>query len=189
MSCHWSLSSNTNLELVFFRFETEENWDYVYVYDGGSSSSPLIGQYDGNYQPFTVTSSYNQLYVVFTSVGSNVRSGFAASYHVLDSIRLVGGTALSGRVEIFYGGEWGTVCDDYWDLNDANVVCKELGFPPASNYFNSAHHGEGNGRIWFDYVGCSGTESHISECDHRGWGSHSCTHTEDAGVECSSTIP
>lgn len=81
MECHWSLSSNTNLELVFFRFETESGYDFVYVYDGGSTSSPLIGQYRGSPLPLTITSSSNQLYVVFTSDGSNTYSGFAASYH------------------------------------------------------------------------------------------------------------
>ena len=81
MTCHWSLSSNTNLELIFFRFDTESRYDFVYVYDGGSSSSPLIGQYDGTWLPSTITSSSNQLFVTFTSDGSNVGSGFAASYH------------------------------------------------------------------------------------------------------------
>jgi len=81
MSCNWGLSSNTNLELIFFRFDTERNYDYVYVYDGGSSSSPLIGQYHGNLLPPTITSSSNQLFVIFTSDSSNVYSGFAASYH------------------------------------------------------------------------------------------------------------
>jgi len=81
MTCNWSLSSNTNLELIFFRFDTESCCDYVYVYDGGSSSSPLIGRYQGNLLPPTITSSSNQLFVIFTTDGSVVNSGFAASYH------------------------------------------------------------------------------------------------------------
>ena len=81
MNCNWTLSSHTNLELIFFRFEIETNYDNVNVYDGGSSSSPLIGHYTGNLLPPNITSSSNQLFVTFTSDTSVVLSGFAASYH------------------------------------------------------------------------------------------------------------
>ena len=69
------------LELVFFRFDTESNNDYVYVYDGGSPSSPLIGTYSGSSTPAPITSSSNNLYVRFTSDGSVVFGGFVALYY------------------------------------------------------------------------------------------------------------
>lgn len=45
------------------------------------------------------------------------------------TVRLIGGTSPSeGRVEVFYSGVWGTVCDSQWDHRDGDVVCRQLGY-------------------------------------------------------------
>uniref|UniRef100_A0A3B4FIA4 Soluble scavenger receptor cysteine-rich domain-containing protein SSC5D n=1 Tax=Pundamilia nyererei TaxID=303518 RepID=A0A3B4FIA4_9CICH len=100
-------------------------------------------------------------------------------------IRLTGSTRCSGRVEIFYNNTWGTVCDDGWDINDAEVVCRELNCGTALKATKSTHFGEGRGSIWLDDVSCSGSERSLTECQHRGFGKHDCTHSKDAGVVCS----
>ncbi|KAI4872503.1 hypothetical protein NFI96_028425 [Prochilodus magdalenae] len=104
------------------------------------------------------------------------------------NVRLVNGTSVcSGRVEVYYNSQWGTVCDDYWDVNDAVVVCRQMGCGTAVSAPMSAHFGQGSGPILLDDVACSGNETTITECSHRGFGIHDCNHGKDAGAICSGT--
>ena len=105
---------------------------------------------------------------------------------VVNEIRLIGNTSLTGRVEVFADGQWGTICDNGWDINDAHVICRQLGFPSAIKAFSSATHGRGSGQIWIHSLECTGNESHIYECSHN---DYNCDHSGDASVECSSIIP
>ena len=80
----------------------------------------------------------------------------------------------------------GTVCDDYWDQEDALVVCTQLGIIGEATAVQGGRFGQGSFRqpIWLDNVRCTGSEMYLSDCDSQGFGSHNCAHYEDAGVVC-----
>ena len=100
-------------------------------------------------------------------------------------MRLVGGTATyKGRVEIFFNGAWGTICHDFWELSEANVICRQLGFDGGLLALRYAAYGQGLGIIWMDNVNCTGKEEAISRCEHKGWRVSDCDHTQDASVIC-----
>eukprot|EP00057_Strongylocentrotus_purpuratus_P024417 XP_011678891.1 PREDICTED: deleted in malignant brain tumors 1 protein-like [Strongylocentrotus purpuratus] len=98
------------------------------------------------------------------------------------TIQLSGGT--SGRLLVYFAGAWGTVCDDSFDLNAGNVVCKQLGL---TGYSTHATVGGGTGSIVLDNLVCTGSETNIAQCTHNGYLSHNCGHSEDLGVTCKTT--
>ena len=108
---------------------------------------------------------------------------FQCSY-MSSLVRLNGGGGSYGRVEVYNNGKWGTVCDDIWSINHANVVCRELGFSGALSAPCCAAYGEGLNPIWLDDVRCAGGETTLLDCSHLEWGTHNCGHYEDASVVC-----
>ncbi|XP_039592569.1 T-cell differentiation antigen CD6-like isoform X2 [Polypterus senegalus] len=103
------------------------------------------------------------------------------------ALRLAGGgDSCAGRVEVWEDGAWGTVCDDWWDLMDANVVCAQLncGYATQVVMDGAKQFGYGSGHVLLDDVNCTGTEKFLWDCPalkHSG----DCGHKEDVGVICS----
>ncbi|ELU00189.1 hypothetical protein CAPTEDRAFT_87486, partial [Capitella teleta] len=99
-------------------------------------------------------------------------------------IRLIDGQSKSqGRLEVFYSGQWGTVCDDGFGSEEALVTCRSLGYT-GGVVITKSKYSSGSGQIWLDQVTCDGDEDSLVQCDHRDWGSHDCSHNEDVGVAC-----
>ncbi|XP_066264593.1 galectin-3-binding protein A-like [Branchiostoma lanceolatum] len=97
--------------------------------------------------------------------------------------RLAGGQKPSeGRVE-FHRGRFdrGTVCNKGWDIHDADVLCRYLGYKGAVPI--SVNFGPGTGRIWLSDVSCAGNESTILDCPRK-YEDNDCDHDDDVGVVC-----
>ncbi|XP_048448394.1 deleted in malignant brain tumors 1 protein-like, partial [Rhincodon typus] len=104
-------------------------------------------------------------------------------------IRLSGaGTRCAGRLEIYYNGTWGSVCDDSWEMTDADVVCKQLGCGRALNTTLPASCEPNSGPIWLDEVKCSGKEELLWKCPSASWNNHDCFHKEDVRIMCSGIV-
>ncbi|XP_017276529.3 deleted in malignant brain tumors 1 protein isoform X2 [Kryptolebias marmoratus] len=103
-----------------------------------------------------------------------------------EPVRLAGGSdRCNGRVEVWRDGEWGTVCDDQWDLKDADVVCAQLGCGFALNATGQGGpFPRGRGPVLLDELNCTGKEDNLWACPSEQDRSD-CGHKEDAGVVCS----
>ncbi|XP_031555705.1 soluble scavenger receptor cysteine-rich domain-containing protein SSC5D-like, partial [Actinia tenebrosa] len=83
-------------------------------------------------------------------------------------------------VKVYHQGQWGKVCSDGWYMEEAKVACRQLGFTKA---VGASYNGRGTGRVWLNYMGCTGSESDLGSCSHNGWGhGWGCDRTTNVGV-------
>ena len=103
------------------------------------------------------------------------------------TVRLVdGGSYNEGRVEVYYNGEWGTVCNDGWNDTYASLVCAQLGFGSSGELVD---FGYGTGNIFLENVMCTSNDTILASCGHYGVGiTVRCNHFRDAGVKCQGMI-
>ncbi|XP_019634567.1 PREDICTED: deleted in malignant brain tumors 1 protein-like, partial [Branchiostoma belcheri] len=115
------------------------------------------------------------------------QNGVVVCGTLMNRIRLIGGSGPNeGRVEVRPEDSmtWGTVCHNRFNMDDADVVCRMLGYPNATQVQNDAYFGQGTGPIYMDDLRCDGNETSLFSCSYAGWTIQDCDHGQDAGVVC-----
>ena len=112
---------------------------------------------------------------------------YAAMTRELFPLALTDGYAPGeGRLLVLINGTFGTVCNDYFGFEEAQVACRQLSYATAARVasFREFGIGEDSEPIYLDDVICTGSESYLHECDYST--SHDCYHSEDVGIVCTS---
>ena len=98
-------------------------------------------------------------------------------------IRLVGGKIPSeGRLEVYYGGQWGTVCSVFFTLANGYVACRQLGYTDVQTFMTGPSFAT-NQTIWLSNVICGGSESSLFQCP-KNVGSSGCTPLQNTWLSC-----
>nr|XP_023658228.1 deleted in malignant brain tumors 1 protein-like [Paramormyrops kingsleyae] len=90
----------------------------------------------------------------------------------------------SGRLEFQHLSSWYTVCDPDFDLQDAKVVCRQLGCGIPVEEPRVAAFGKGGGQVWSKKINCTGDESDFRQCLRSSTEEQNCTHKTDVGLKC-----
>ena len=127
--------------------------------------------------------------VVFCPHGFQKTSVFNVS---ASEVRLIGLTANEGRLEVFHNGVWGTVCKYGWTFLNSRTACHNLGYFSGTHKLTSnlphALSSPQDQPIWLDLVKCSLFDDSLKTCSHRGWGVHSCLHSDDVYLSCTTDV-
>ncbi|XP_038054185.1 neurotrypsin-like [Patiria miniata] len=162
------------------------------VSEGKSSLQPVVFDLhcDGNEQSLTEC--------VFNAGGNCDRGNtleakvtcsgpLEANKYPVELTDQLGARDKKGLLRVFRDGRWGTVCKTGWTKEDAQVVCRQLGYSSVVSYVSEDE--SGSGPIYLSNVDCDGTEQSLDQCQHDGLGVHEgCSHMMDVYVECGSAM-
>ncbi|WAR24066.1 NETR-like protein, partial [Mya arenaria] len=100
----------------------------------------------------------------------------------ISEVRLVNGTGPDdGRAEILINEQWGTICDDNFDISDTEAFCRMLG-KKGAQFFTAAYHGQGTGPVHIDRLDCQPFNQNLSDCPYLY--TNTCSHARDVSVVC-----
>ncbi|KAF7643028.1 hypothetical protein LDENG_00246330, partial [Lucifuga dentata] len=101
------------------------------------------------------------------------------------SVRLVNGSSpCSGRLEVKSNQSWSSVCEDDFDQQDAEVVCRQLGCG-APSVLQGALYGEVEAPVWTKEFQCGGNEQDLLDCGSSGSLRNTCSPAKAVGLTCS----
>ncbi|XP_072027048.1 scavenger receptor cysteine-rich domain-containing protein DMBT1-like [Amphiura filiformis] len=92
-------------------------------------------------------------------------------------------SSYDGHVEIFYDNQWGAVCTNEWDMEDAIVACRQIGLGTPGDVYSVPLNEESITSV-VDNLQCTGEERSIKECSNIGFGRRSCNNREIAAITC-----
>ncbi|XP_074141059.1 scavenger receptor cysteine-rich domain-containing protein DMBT1-like [Sminthopsis crassicaudata] len=197
LNCIWAIevkpNNKINLGFNYFNLLSETTCtDFIEIYDGPLNSR-LLAKLCKNTEEIFVSST-NIMTVHFVSEIFMQNTGFSAWYNSFPKdadLRLINSSSYdcSGRVEVLANGQWGTICDSFWNILTAKVICRQLGCGNAISAPRKAFYGPGTGPIILNNVWCKGNEANLWQCQNSGWFSQRCDHHDDAGVTCSGLYP
>ena len=88
-------------------------------------------------------------------------------------------------MEIYSNGQWQSICDDGWGIEDADVVCRQLNYGYAESAPTSSFYGISFNTVWEADIVCTGSESKLIDCNNISSTVVFCSNSEEAGVRCS----
>ena len=90
----------------------------------------------------------------------------------------------AGRIEICMEGIQTILCDDSWDIKDAQVACRELGYPPYGAVPTYNCYTDSQLSFGITHINCTGNEEHLVNCSHSNASLYNCNSHKEAGVVC-----
>ncbi|XP_056376863.1 uncharacterized protein LOC130273681 isoform X2 [Hyla sarda] len=190
MNCIWvievPLGYYVILEFLSLVIEEHRNceYDYVMAYDGMESDQRVLGRFCGSQLPPRIHASSNVMTVIMRSDSSVEMDGISVQFwatQTLSGVSLTEGkNSLEGVVEIEYQGIRGNICAKQWTNNEAQVVCRQLGFTGPA--IATRIIGDDSASWAISFVSCNGKESALENCSVKNTGL--CGTRERAAVIC-----